>query len=94
MSDWVDVLAQRTAGWPAESIALCKQSINNAELDIQQGLREESYLFQQTLRNASAQRNMQKALDLGAQTREGEPRMGELCSEVADSVKPTEDEHR
>ena len=33
-----------------------------------------------------AQQNMRRAMELGAQTREGELRMGELCDEVADSL--------
>ncbi len=52
-------------------------------LPIDEGLKEEAYLFQQTLRDPSAMINMQKALDLGAQTREGEMRIGELSLEVA-----------
>ena len=80
-------LAYRIATWPAEAIALCKQSVNNAEMPIKEGLLEEAYLFQQTLRTDGAQRNMQKAMQLGAQTREGELRMGELCVEVANSIE-------
>ena len=38
MSDHVDALARRIAGWPSEAIALCKASINNAELPIEEGL--------------------------------------------------------
>ena len=53
-------------------------------MPIKEGLLEEAYLFQQTLRTDGAQRNMQKAMQLGAQTREGELRMGELCVEIAE----------
>ena len=49
MSDHVDALARRIAGWLSEAIALCKASINNAELP-RRGTLEEAYLFQQTLR--------------------------------------------
>ena len=83
MSDWVDALAYRIASWPAEAIALCKQSINNEENDLQEALLDEAYLFQQTLRGPGATPNMQKAMALGAQTREGESRMGALCAEIA-----------
>ncbi|MFP6805599.1 MAG: enoyl-CoA hydratase/isomerase family protein [Pseudomonadales bacterium] len=86
LNQFVDRLAMRIAGWPAEAIALCKQSVNNAELPIEDGLLEEAYLFQQTMRTDGAQTNMQKAMDLGAQTREGELRMGELCAEVAEAA--------
>ncbi|MDE0759225.1 MAG: hypothetical protein OSB45_13780, partial [Pseudomonadales bacterium] len=56
-----------------------KQSINNAELPIMEGLLEEAHLFQQTLRSRGAQENMRRALQVGLQTREGESRMGELA---------------
>ena len=87
LDEYVDNLAYRIATWPAEAIALCKQSVNNAEMPIKEGLLEEAYLFQQTLRTDGAQRNMQKAMQLGAQTREGELRMGELCVEIASSIE-------
>lgn len=86
LDEFVDRLAYRIAKWPAEAIALCKQSVNNAEMPIQEGLREEAYLFQQTLRTQGAQQHMSRAMELGAQTREGELRMGELCNEVGDSL--------
>ena len=81
LNQFVDGLAYRIAKWPSEAIGLCKQSINNAEMPIQEGLAEEAYLFQQTLRTEGAQRNMRSAMEMGAQTREGELRMGELCEE-------------
>ena len=81
MSDFVDALAARIASWPAEAIALCKASINNAELPIMEGLLEEAYLFQQTLRTEGAQTNMRRAMTAGLQTREGESRMGRLALE-------------
>ncbi|MFZ9127624.1 MAG: enoyl-CoA hydratase/isomerase family protein [Pseudomonadales bacterium] len=81
MSDFVDALAARIASWPAEAIALCKASINNAELPIMEGLLEEAYLFQQTLRTEGAQTNMRRAMAAGLQTREGESRMGQLALE-------------
>ncbi len=81
MSDFVDTLAVRIASWPAEAIALCKASINNAELPIMEGLLEEAYLFQQTLRTEGAQTNMRRAMAAGLQTREGESRMGQLALE-------------
>lgn len=86
LDNFVDRLAYRIAKWPAQAIALCKQSINNAEMPIREGLLEEAYLFQQSMRTEGAQQNMRKAMELGAQTREGELRMGELCEEIADSI--------
>lgn len=83
---FVDSLAHRIAGFPAEAIALAKQSINNAmELPLRQGLVEEAYLFQQTLRTPSAQRRMKRFLEIGGQTRDGELRVGALCAELSRS---------
>lgn len=84
LNEFVDRLAYRIAGWPGDAIALAKTSVNNAEMPLQQGLLEEAYLFQQTLRTDGAQRNMRKSLEIGFQTREGEARMGELCLELAE----------
>jgi len=83
---FVDTLARRIASWPKEAIALCKASINNAEMPWQDGLLEEAYLFEQTLRTSGAQRNMRKAMGMGLQTRSGELRMGELCKEFANTA--------
>ena len=82
---FVDDLAQRISVWPAKAIALCKTSINNAEMPWEAGLREEAYLFQQTLRTDGAQQNMRKAMAMGLQTRDGELRMGELCREFGEA---------
>lgn len=84
MSEFVDTLADRIAKWPKEAIALCKASINNSEKPIEEGLLEEAYLFQQTLRFEGAQRNMRRALERGLQTREGEKQMGELAERFAE----------
>jgi len=83
---FVDSLSKRIACWPAEAIALCKASINNAEMPLREGLLEEAYLFQQTLRTEGAQKNMRKAMEMGLQTRSGELRMGELCHEFAQAA--------
>jgi enoyl-CoA hydratase/carnithine racemase len=86
LDDFVDSLAKRIACWPAEAIAMCKASINNAEMPLREGLLEEAFLFQQTLRTNGAQQNMRKAMAMGLQTRSGELRMGELCYEFAQAA--------
>ena len=83
LDTFVDALAFRIASWPAEAIALCKQSVNNAESNVQERLLEEAFLFQKTLRDPEAQRLMRKAMDSGAQTREVELRIADFCLEVA-----------
>lgn len=84
LDQFVEQLALRIASFPAEAIALAKASVNNAERPLAEGLREEAYLFQQTLRTAGAQRNMKRFLELGGQTRQGELRVGKLLVEVAE----------
>ena len=81
---FVDDLVKRISAWPAKAIALCKTSINNAEMPCEAGLLEEAYLFQQTLRTDGAQENMRRAMAMGLQTRDGELRMGQLCREFGE----------
>ena len=90
LDGFVDSLSKRIACWPAEAIALCKASINNAEMPLSDGLLEEAFLFQQTLRTKGAQQNMRKAMAMGLQTREGELRMGELCYDFAQAANDEE----
>ena len=77
---WVDRLAKRIASFPIESVRAAKLAINAADLPLQEGLREEGYLFQTLLRNPSAQRNMTRFLANGGQTREGELRVNDLSA--------------
>ena len=46
------------------------------------GLFEEAYLFERLLRTDGARQNMQRFLEIGGQTRDGELRMNELCAEL------------
>jgi enoyl-CoA hydratase/carnithine racemase len=85
LDDFVLRLARRIASFPAEAIALAKRSVRAAEeLPLREGLFEEAYLFQKTLRVPEAQRRMRRFLELGGQTREGELRVGELGAKLAD----------
>lgn len=80
---FVDALARRIAGFPAGAIARAKRAVANADdLPLREGLIEEAYLFQETLRDAEAQGAMRRFLELGGQTREPELRMGELVTEL------------
>ena len=83
LDGFVDALAQRIAAFPAEAIALAKASVNNAAMEIGDGLRHEALLFQRTLRTAGARRNMRRFLELGGQTRRGELRVADLALEAA-----------
>ena len=90
LDEFVSQLARRIALWPADAIALSKQSVLNSEKPMIEGLQDEAYLFQQTLRLAEAQRNMRAALESGAQTREGELRINDLMREVAERIRDTD----
>lgn len=87
LDSYVSQLANRMALWPPHAIALAKESTLNSAMPLVEGLKEEAYLFQQTLRNPSSTENMKKALELGAQTREGEMRIADLSEEVGLAAK-------
>ncbi len=80
---FVAALARRIATFPVEAVRLAKESLNNAEKPLSEGMVDEAYLFQRTLRTDGAQRNMKRFLELGGQTRDGELRVGELMAKVA-----------
>jgi len=79
---YVDALARRIASFPMEAVRLAKQSVDSADKPIVEGLLDEAYLFQKTLRTEAAQANMKRFLEIGGQTREGELRVGELCAQL------------
>ena len=83
MDEFVDRLARRIASFPKGAVALAKASVVNAEPAMREGLLEEAYLFQQTLRLPEAQVNMRSAMAMGAQTRAGEARIADLMTELS-----------
>ncbi len=78
----VDKLARRIASFPTDAVRMAKQSVNQSGRPLLEGLFEEAFLFDQTLRTPGAKRNMRKFLEIGGQTREGELRMGDLAGEL------------
>jgi enoyl-CoA hydratase/carnithine racemase len=82
---FVDRLAKRIASFPGEAIALAKESVNAADLDLADGLVEEGFLFQKTIRTDAAQDLMRRYMERGGQTREVEldvaAAVGQLASE-------------
>ena len=80
----VEKLARRIASFPPEAVRLAKESVNQSDRPLMEGLAEEAYLFDQTLRTDGAKRNMAKFMEIGGQTREGELRMGDLCRELGE----------
>jgi enoyl-CoA hydratase/carnithine racemase len=80
----VEALARRIASFPAPAVRLAKEAINAATKPLEEGLRDESHLFQRLLREESAQRNMRRFLEIGGQTRAGELRVADLSAAVAE----------
>lgn len=80
----VEKLARRIASFPADAVRLAKQSVNQSDRPLMEGLFEEAYLFDQTLRTPGAKANMRKFLEIGGQTREGELRTGDLAGELGE----------
>ncbi len=79
---FVERLARRIASFPPEAVRAAKACVDSAEKPIEEGLLDESYLFQTVIRTRGAQENMRRFLKIGGQTREGELRMGELCEQL------------
>lgn len=77
-------LARRIASFPKEAVALAKQSVNASALPLAEGLVEESYLFQQLTRTESGRRNMERFLQIGGQTREGELDVADLSAKLGE----------
>lgn len=80
---WVRAFAERIAGFPPQAVRLAKAAILAADMPLAEGLREEAYLFQQLLRTPDARTYMQRFLDIGGQTRDGELRVDELSAELS-----------
>jgi len=82
----VTALAKRIAGYPPIAVAAAKASVANAEtMSLHDGLLEEAYLFQQTLRDPEAQRRMRRFIEVGGQTRDGERNLMATIDRLADS---------
>jgi enoyl-CoA hydratase/carnithine racemase len=79
---YVDWLARRIVSFPVEAVRLAKQSVNSATKPLADGLKDESFLFQQLIRTESGQRNMKRFLEIGGQTREGELKIAELSGKL------------
>lgn len=78
----VDRLARRLAGFDPGAVARAKAAVLAAGADPTSGLLEEAFLFEETLRLEGTPGRMQRFLDQGGQTREGESRVGALGGEL------------
>ncbi len=80
---YVEKLARRIAGFPVEAVRAAKAAINLAEKPLAEGLREESYLFQEMIRTDSGRRAMTRFLEMGGQTHDVEMRIAEVSGEIS-----------
>lgn len=81
---FVDGLARRIASFPAEAIALAKESLDRADTGLVQGLIDEAHAFDQTLATAPAQARLQRFLEIGGQTPEVEKNLDALLEKLSD----------
>ncbi len=81
---FVDALARRIASYPAEAIALAKQALNRSDVGLVEGLVDEAHAFNQSLATAPAQARMQRFMENGGQTPEGEKSLDMLLAKLAD----------
>jgi len=84
IDDYVQRLAHRIASFPSEAIALAKQSVVAADIGLAEGLVEEGYLFQQSIRTDAAQQRMRRFMELGGQTRDVEIAVGDVVGRLGD----------
>jgi enoyl-CoA hydratase/carnithine racemase len=83
LTSFVDALARRIASFPPEAVRLAKRAVLAAEdRPLVDGLRHETFLFQQLLRHPDARPAIRAFLDAGGQTPAGESRVGDLMGEV------------
>lgn len=79
---FVDRLAGRMASFPPHAVAAAKASVLRADPWVDPDLIAESTAFDKTLSDPEAQDRMQRFLDAGGQTPEGERRLGDLAGEL------------
>ena len=82
IDSFVDRLARRIASFPSETISLAKESVNASALPLADGLVEEGYLFQRSIRTAGAQQRMRRFLEEGGQTHDGEMKVADLVGRL------------
>jgi enoyl-CoA hydratase/carnithine racemase len=82
IESFVDRLARRIASFSGEAIKLAKESVNASALSMADGLIEEAYLFQTSIRSDAAQERMRRFLERGGQTHDGETAVADLVGRL------------
>jgi enoyl-CoA hydratase/carnithine racemase len=81
----VTALAKRIAGFPPVAVAAAKAAVANADtMSLHDAMLEEAFLFQQTLRDPQARRRMEKFIEVGGQTRDGEKNLLDTLDKVTE----------
>ncbi|MCO4832270.1 MAG: enoyl-CoA hydratase/isomerase family protein [Acidimicrobiaceae bacterium] len=81
----VTALAKRIAGYPPIAVAAAKASVANTDtMSLHDGMLEEAFLFQQTLRDPEARRRMERFIEVGGQTRDGEMNLIDTIDKLAE----------
>ncbi|MHA2197335.1 MAG: enoyl-CoA hydratase/isomerase family protein [Candidatus Hodarchaeales archaeon] len=87
---YVENLAYRIAGFPAESIALAKKSVlAGVEMPIVDALLEEQHFFNQSVALSTSKARMNFVLNAGGQSREWERNVNTLLEKQEESPFPT-----
>jgi len=81
LGPFVERLAYRIAGFPADAIALAKAAVDAAERPTREGLLEEAHYFNQALATDAAQRRMAWFLRAGGQTPAVELRLAAMIDD-------------
>ena len=79
---FVHRMVARISGFPPHAVAAAKASVIRAERGVEEDLLFEGGAFNATLGGPGTRRAMERFLELGGQTREGELRLGELAGDL------------
>jgi enoyl-CoA hydratase/carnithine racemase len=84
IGSFVEQLAFRIASFSPDALQLAKQAVDAGARPFEEGLREESYLFDQAMATPEGVRRMQQFLAGGGQTRSGELSFDWVVGELAE----------
>jgi enoyl-CoA hydratase/carnithine racemase len=79
---FVDRLVGRIASFPPNAVAAAKEMVVRSETGVAEDLLAETVAFNATLVSDDTHDRMQRFLDVGGQTPDGERRLGELAGEL------------
>ena len=88
ITPFVEELANRIASYPAETIAAAKKAVLLAlEKSVEEGLIEETHLFNLTCCSPEAKKRMSLFLEIGGQTREGELEVSKWVKKLTEKLE-------